>query len=143
MDAVSKARLEIGRYHARRQSETFRTVQIAAVTCPNCGHHIQVEQSNMSYDMMIDDENFNYTYNVSPMWYACYPDKGIRKHYGLTGREAVPVLMLLHQYMVVHREELLPMEPDNGWGSYDGALDFVNDLIKASMRHPDDVWEGD
>ena len=97
----------------------------------------------MSYDMSIGNEEFNYTYNVAPMWYAAIPDAGIRAHYGLTGRDAVPRLRHIREYMEDHRDELLEMEPENGWGSYDGALGFVNRLIAASLRHPDDVWYGD
>ena len=97
----------------------------------------------MSYDMAIADEDFNYTYNVSPMWYAAYPDEGIRTHYGLTGAEAIPVLRKLRDYMEDNRTDLILMNPANGWGDYDGALRFVNDLISASIRNPDDVWHGD
>lgn len=41
----------------------------------------------MSYDMSIGEEYFNFTYNVSKMWYAAIPDKGIRAFYGMTGKE--------------------------------------------------------
>ena len=97
----------------------------------------------MSYDMKIADEDFNYTYNVAEMWYSCYPDKGIRKHYGLTGKQALPILRKLREYMEDNKTKLKKMEPDNGWGSYEGALVFVNKLIAASLRHPRAKWSGD
>lgn len=96
----------------------------------------------MSYDMGIGNEDFNYTYNVSAMWYAANP-KGIRTHYGMTGREAVEPLRIIREYMEDNRESLLKFEPENGWGSFDGALEFVNKLIAASLRNPEAVWDGD
>jgi len=97
----------------------------------------------MSYDMYIGDEEFNYTYNVAPMWYDCYPENGIREHYGLSGEEAVPVLRELREHMENNHERLLEMEPANGWGSFDGAHAFVNELILASLRNKHEVWAGD
>ena len=43
----------------------------------------------MSYDMHIANEDFNYTYNVSDMWYAAMPENGIRSHYGMAGKDAL------------------------------------------------------
>ena len=97
----------------------------------------------MSYDMNIGGEEFNYTYNVSGMWYAAIPETGIRTHYGETGRDAVPILRRIREFMEDNRDELLSMEPENGWGSYEGALQFVTDLINASIRNPECTWYGD
>lgn len=97
----------------------------------------------MSYDMHIGDDDFNYTYNVSPMWYAAMPEKGIRSHYGMTGKDALVPLRRMREYMEDNRDELEAMNPENGWGSYEGALEFVNKLISASLRNPDETWEGD
>ena len=96
----------------------------------------------MSYDMSIGIEDFNYTYNVSKMWYDCYKKKGIRKHYGLTGKQAMPVLKKLHWHMIKHNEKLREYNPPNGWGDFDGALKFVSDLIIASVNNPDEIWVG-
>ncbi len=93
--------------------------------------------------MRIAHEDFNYTYNVSPMWYAAMRKDGIRAHYGMTGKQALVPLRKLRNYMEDHRTRLLKMNPPNGWGSYDGALAFVNDLIRASVRNPRSKWSGD
>ncbi len=97
----------------------------------------------MSYDIHIADEDFNYTYNVSGMWYASQPDKGIRTIYGMNGREAAKVINEMMNYMVDHWIEMLAMNPSNGWGSAEGAYDFLARLSAASMRNVDAVWEGD
>jgi len=93
--------------------------------------------------MEIGGMNFNYTYNVSGMWCDCYQASGIREHYGLTGKEAVPVLRKLREHMEDNMDRLLEFEPSNGWGGFDGALDFVNRLIAASIANPDEKWSGD
>lgn len=97
----------------------------------------------MSYGMDIGDESFNYTYNVSKMWYSALPDKGIRSHYGMTGGEAITPLLHIYTYMVQNKKDLMQYEPSNGWGSYEGALTFVHKLIQASLMNPDKIWEGD
>ena len=40
-------------------------------------------------------------------------------------------------------EKLEKMNPENGWGSFEGAVMFVNGLILAALRNPDEIWEGD
>lgn len=97
----------------------------------------------MSYDMDIGSEDFNYTYNVSRMWYDCYPEKGIREHYGMTGKDSLPVLQKLRNHMEDNAGKLKEMEPSNFWGSFHGALDFVNSLIAAAIRNPEELWSGD
>ena len=96
----------------------------------------------MSYDMWIGDEDFNITWNVGPMYYHVH-DKGIRLHYGLTGAQALQPLRDMRYSMEEEREYLLTLEPDNGWGDYEIALQFVTDLINASVRNSDSVWNGD
>jgi len=97
----------------------------------------------MSYDMGIADKNFNYTYNVAGMWYASEPELGIRTIYGLSGEQARPVLCKMREYMEDHWQEMLDMEPSNGWGSAIGALTFLSELIIACVEHPNDFWQGD
>lgn len=97
----------------------------------------------MSYDLSIGNEDFNYTYNVSQMWYDFYPDRGIREHYGMTGKDSLPILRYLRNHMEDNEASMREMEPDNGWGSYEGALEFVGELILAAIRNPDEIWDGD
>jgi hypothetical protein len=96
----------------------------------------------MSYDMEIADEQFSYTWNVAPMWYAAMPEKGIQAHCGMTGRDALVPLRRIREYMEDNRDAMIAMNPDNGWGDYDGALQFVTDLINASARNPETIWYG-
>ena len=95
----------------------------------------------MSWDFDINEDSFNYTYNVSSMFCSCYEDRGIRIIHGLTGEQTIPLLRVLRVYMEDHKAELLELEPDNGWGDYDGALGLVNNLIKASIDNKTYKWD--
>ena len=96
----------------------------------------------MSYDISNGHEGFNHTYNCSRMFYAAHPE-GIRAHYGMTGREAVPVLRAMREYMEENWRDMKDMEPDNGWGSAETAIEVLNQMIRASFRNPEAVWNGD
>lgn len=84
----------------------------------------------------------NYTWNVSPMFYACTPGEiGISAALdGRTGAEAVPVLRDTLKAMLARKGEMVAMNPENGWGSYDGALRLLLTLCRASEANPDGVW---
>lgn len=85
----------------------------------------------------------NYTYNVSPMFYAANPGKGILVINGMTGERAVQPLLNIRTYMISHRSEMEAMNPENGWGNYSGAINLLDRLIEASRENPDGKWEAD
>lgn len=96
--------------------------------CPTCNH----EPERLE---------FNSTYNVSPMWYAVYPDaENMVDIDGMTGREALPKITHAIVYISTHRKELEPMNPKNGWGSYSGFLEFLFKINDACEQNPDLVW---
>ena len=97
--------------------------------CETCGHQHEAL-------------NFNYTYNVSPMWYKIYPDaKNMVDIDGMTGEEAYKKLSYARKVLESQPKEFMALNPSNGWGSYDGFLDFINELIKACMDNPKLVWD--
>lgn len=98
----------------------------------------------------------NMTSNVGPMYRAVLPgpyEGGGRydglgepePQGGLVGLSGLPVavaLPLLRRAildMEARREELLPMEPANGWGSYSGALGYLCDIANACEAAPDGI----
>jgi hypothetical protein len=94
--------------------------------CPNCGEN---------------GEDFNYTYNVSKMWHYIYPDDDYMLHIeGLKGKETIKLLQDSYRKLKNNEHELVKMNPKNGWGSYEGFLEFISKLIQASIKYPDDVW---
>ena len=97
----------------------------------------------MSYDISIGGEDFNITYNVSPMFLAAIPETGIRTIYGKTGLEAMDIILDMMTYFVKHEEELRAMEPENGWGTFDNTYKCLCKMSLASVNNKDKKWEGD
>lgn len=103
----------------------------------------------MSYDVSLTintgaDENVevvdigNYTSNVAAMWRHALPNSwdGLD---GLDGRLCGSAAVGLHEgvkHMEANPQVYKPMEPENGWGSYFGALSFLDRLAKAARQHP-------
>jgi len=97
--------------------------------CPTCNH-----EPEYAYEGA-------YTYNVSPMWYAIYPDtKNMIPIEGMTGKEAEPLLHDAVYRLINSRRVLERLNPDNGFGSYEGFLKFLRDVLAASQDYPDLIW---
>lgn len=101
---------------------------LAKPPCPTCNHETEAE-------------HYNYTYNVSRMWYAVYPDaKNMVDIDGMTGDEALPKILAAIKYMNANKDDLEAINPANGWGNYDGFLDFLIQVSAACLKNPDLVW---
>jgi hypothetical protein len=83
----------------------------------------------------------NYTYNVSPMFYAALGEHGIRGLDGKSGKECAPLLDASIAYFSSHETELQAMNPANGWGDYDGAFNLLLKLRKWCDRAPNALME--
>lgn len=116
----------------------------------------------MSYDtyMTIDtggtepaevEEIGNYTSNVAWMWHRSisaakgadltgYADRGapvaLYDLAGQTGEELLPVLDRALAYMQENRASFTENEPENGWGDFAGAVQYLQDIREACARHP-------
>lgn len=88
-----------------------------------------------------DATEWNYTYNVSKMWYSVYPEaKGMIDIEGMTGKESLPRLIYFAQRMRDCPGAFKEMNPPNGWGSYDSFLKAIEDLIKQAKEYPTLIW---
>lgn len=107
----------------------------------------------MSLDLMISPQGckhcgradekleFNYTYNVAKMWYEIYPeDDGMVYIDGMTGEEAANKIQKAIWEMKSKKKFMKKLEPDNGWGSYKGFLQFLKQLLEASKECSDGIW---
>jgi hypothetical protein len=77
----------------------------------------------------------NYTYNVSKMYYHVLPD-GLR---GLDGRlcgDALPLIQDACKRLRDDPGKYKAMNPPNGWGDYDGALQFLVGIGDMCECHP-------
>ncbi len=99
----------------------------------------------MSIDFYIEEvqptEVFhsNMTHNVVPMWKKAGIYDSV---YNSEGRRAGDVAKELYGGFVHMKEEpeiFEKLNPSNGWGSYDTAVEFLEELISACNEHPDGV----
>ena len=76
------------------------------------------------------------------MWYKiCPEDDKMIDIDGMTGAQAFPKIRDAFHQMKKKREELIKLEPPNGWGSYNTFYDFLVKIMDACIDHPDLVWE--
>lgn len=88
------------------------------------------------------ESDFNITYNLSGMWYEVFPgDDGMIKIEGMTGKESAPRLKKVLEEARKDPERFKKHEPENGWGSYDGFVNFLGELIEAAEKNPSSVWK--
>jgi len=88
----------------------------------------------------------NMTSNVAPMWDHALNATGTPGRLkdfgdykmGMTGAEAAPLLerAVLHMEDPANHTTYRGMEPDNGWGSYKGALRCLRAILAACKEHP-------
>ena len=77
----------------------------------------------------------NYTYNVSPMYRAAGID-GLGSLDGMRGSEAARLLDKAIVHMETNRAQHERMNPSNGWGDYNGALNFLRKIRMACGDYP-------
>lgn len=83
----------------------------------------------------------NYTCNCAPMFQAAIGQDGIRTLHGLKASEIVGQLGRAVDHITdpENLEFYKEIEPDNGWGSLDGAIDYLKGIHKACREYPDGV----
>lgn len=76
----------------------------------------------------------NYTSNCSRMW--CTAGVDLHDLEGMSASEAAPRLEAAIEEMRTNPGKYKAMNPENGWGDYDSALQFLNDIRNACRLHP-------
>ena len=88
----------------------------------------------------IDVIDLNYTFNVSPMYYDAIGEIGMRGLSGMGGDEAYPILVDAIKKMKDSPDKYKEMNPPNGWGNYEGALNVLEEMAKAALECPKAVF---
>ena len=81
----------------------------------------------------------NYTWNCAPMYYKLFEgqlENGIRSFDGMQGSDALPLLNDGIARMTRDFAEFEKLNPENGWGSAEGALDILKKLRAWCESHP-------
>ena len=78
----------------------------------------------------------NYTFNVSHMYFKVF-DLGFTATLNkkLAG-ECIPILKKAIDTMKNDPQKFKALSPSNGWGSYEGALEFLNKIYIACNENP-------
>lgn len=106
----------------------------------------------MSYDLNIGDESFNYTFNVSKLFYDHIEDNGagggLHELDGKNGKQCGDILAVALEgiqetYLSCWSEKHVgePLfcaryDSKNGWGSTVGALVFLSRVMAACYQNP-------
>lgn len=96
----------------------------------------------MSWDIKLEDSNgneledceWNYTYNTSPMMYAV--DFDLHDLDDKKCEDVVYKLWLCIEALATDPEKFEAMNPENGWGSYDGLLEVLIKMHKEFRINP-------
>ena len=87
----------------------------------------------------------NITGNVSPMWRKAGVYDAL---YNSEGKEPREILEELHHGiadMILHKKEYEKLNPENGWGDYKSALEFLKEFYEACKKNPTNctigVWK--
>lgn len=98
----------------------------------------------MSYDIylkqMVTEEKEvadigNYTSNVCDMWEKAL-GMPLKRLDSMTAEFAIPYLAIGIKNMTDNPQEYEEMNPDNGWGDYDGALNYLVELLEGCKKFP-------
>lgn len=81
----------------------------------------------------------NYTSNVSGMWTQALNDRALYEFDGMAATEAVPLLDAGIAAMEADPAGFRELNPANGWGRYEGALDYLRRLRAGCVEHPKTV----
>lgn len=95
----------------------------------------------MSYDVYLEAMREvdvfwqNYTSNCAPMWEAAGVD--LPALTGTSAADAIPCLRDAVAAMEADPERFRAMNPENGWGRYESALEFLRSIRDACVENPD------
>lgn len=78
----------------------------------------------------------NYTYNVSDM-YVKAMGKSLSDLHGKKAKDVIPLLKTGVKAMLTDPIEMKKLSPENGWGDYDGALEYLQGILKACEENPE------
>jgi len=84
----------------------------------------------------------NYTYNVSSMYYEAL-GMMLSDLNGKYAYDIIPIIAKGLADMANNPDKYKAMNPANGWGNYDGALNYLGKLLNECLNHPEAQIEVD
>lgn len=77
----------------------------------------------------------NYTSNIYGMYYEAFR-RDWKFINGMVAGEALPDIKDAIKHMEKHPDKFKAMNPKNGWGDYEGALQYLKDLANYCEQNP-------
>lgn len=101
--------------------------------CEHCGSDGHRINDVLDYG---EEGRLNCTHNLRKMWLlaGCY--EALYCSEGVKAASLLPTLRQALAHMQDNPKEYLPLNPPNGWGSYEGAVKFLGRVIATLARHP-------
>lgn len=81
----------------------------------------------------------NITHNVGAMWTQAGVRDALYNSEGLKASEVLRVLRSGLSLMKKYPNKFKALNPENGWGNYEGALAFLTSVIAACEEDPDAI----
>lgn len=75
------------------------------------------------------------TYNLAPMFKKAIPG-GLKALDGMLAEDAAPILLTGINDMLTFPGQFEMLNPENGWGTYQGALYFLQQFQIACRQNP-------
>lgn len=90
----------------------------------------------MSYDIYVTETilDTNCTFNVSPMFRLALGKDGIKQLNELSRENCIILLQDGIKDMKENPEIYKKLNPENGWGSYEGALETLENILNALLK---------
>jgi len=85
----------------------------------------------------------NITHNVNKMWIKAGIYDELYKSEGKKVSEVIGKLEVGLTKMIIDSKGYTELNPENGWGSYDGAVKWLTNLIMELKKYPDGIIEID
>lgn len=82
------------------------------------------------------------TYNINRMWYEVCLDSRLIDIDNYSGKKSLKKLQIALNELK-RKPELIKLNPENGWGSYDLLINCVEKLIELAKEHPSWIWLAD
>ena len=79
----------------------------------------------------------NYTFNVFEMLSKAFHRDDWKYIHGKQARHALKDLHKAIQNMALYPDKYKAMNPENGWGSYDGALNWLTKIYSKCTEYPE------
>ena len=97
------------------------------------GKYVDLGGESPEWFMVFDT---NMTHNLTPMWRKAGIYDALYNAEGKLAQEIISILKVGLDDMEEYSDEYKKLSPSNGWGTYEGAIEFLSGIINACESYP-------